>query len=947
MPPHSFAEWVIGRNITRNAPRCCRQTSAPRPQRPVVTAKVTTDDESEEDTVHLTYPSTARRLFKHLAPQADPLISSDPGPQPDQDPKPDSKANRDPNPDADVPLLSPATSSDDPIAEGASPGPETQNGSPGTDEEPTESSSGSSSSSFEAARPCDCHKCLREKRKQRRVSRLRLKSKFRAEMEAAGLSESDLLSSSPSSSSSSSSGGNNSRYSAKSTKNKMNVALSEPGSFFDPVTAESQNLEPEEIAPKKDGEEARPGADKKQSESEVQEKKRTKKQKSLAQTRDLTSPSGRAEVVHMEHGVGETFSAPPNAFFDYQNGFCKVYNAHSAQVYGNPYPIPIYNSPPHFHQYGGSGWNSCCQSSCGGCSNNTTSWHEASEVPRQEEVKKGSAATPEEAVKDPPPQASPIQAKGAGSPVRSVSKKVLSENEQAAGTENNVGPGYTMSAANNDNVGGWGAANEAENTDWENGTGGSANNTDWGNGAGGSVDNAGWGAPDDSNNNNNSGDFVGAGNNSNSWVSSTGKPWGGSSKNTTSSYSPIQDARNVDESWGAGSDQSTWGGRPTAWRASSRKIQDGNRSQWNRRANNEGAGTTEDSWNKAMSRLPSEQKKASGNRIPSDALNNAGPHGSPPNQQHDGNGWGRNPHIESGSEWPIRSTDGWGGSSERAWEGDRNVSRKNPETSWDKTPQQGSSCHGWNESQSQGPGARGPQGSNKSRSDFQRHQDGFASRNKRDRWGPKSHEIRETAGRGRENSRNETNANAGFSSRGAAGPSNSGGHGFQQRFYGATFGQNQPGEPAYGWSNDYASAFSGGDAQHTSSNSNANVGSPDRVPERAPRSRKEGSSSHNREGHPSPAFADRNVLPFPSERDVTSGSTAGSYWESDGRQDSFKPMPGGWNDDGPYHLPSWGNPSMAQNPDSPVDTPRSRQGGSKEIENEPDGWIQTLSNKTW
>ncbi|KAI1777721.1 hypothetical protein F4818DRAFT_323662 [Hypoxylon cercidicola] len=52
MPPNSFCEWMVGRNVVRN--------KAPRKPRPVFSVALETDDESENDTLKLTYPRTGR-----------------------------------------------------------------------------------------------------------------------------------------------------------------------------------------------------------------------------------------------------------------------------------------------------------------------------------------------------------------------------------------------------------------------------------------------------------------------------------------------------------------------------------------------------------------------------------------------------------------------------------------------------------------------------------------------------------------------------------------------------------------------------------------------------------------------------------------------------------------------------------------------------------------------
>ncbi|XXH04868.1 Dephospho-CoA kinase cab5 [Hypoxylon texense] len=52
MPPNSFCEWMIGRNVVRK--------KAPKKPRPVFSMALETDDESEQDTLKLTYPRTGR-----------------------------------------------------------------------------------------------------------------------------------------------------------------------------------------------------------------------------------------------------------------------------------------------------------------------------------------------------------------------------------------------------------------------------------------------------------------------------------------------------------------------------------------------------------------------------------------------------------------------------------------------------------------------------------------------------------------------------------------------------------------------------------------------------------------------------------------------------------------------------------------------------------------------
>ncbi|KAI4870920.1 hypothetical protein F4820DRAFT_402389 [Hypoxylon rubiginosum] len=52
MPPNSFCEWMVGRNVVRN--------KAPKKPRPVFSVALETDDDSEQDTLKLTYPRTGR-----------------------------------------------------------------------------------------------------------------------------------------------------------------------------------------------------------------------------------------------------------------------------------------------------------------------------------------------------------------------------------------------------------------------------------------------------------------------------------------------------------------------------------------------------------------------------------------------------------------------------------------------------------------------------------------------------------------------------------------------------------------------------------------------------------------------------------------------------------------------------------------------------------------------
>ncbi|KAI1769536.1 hypothetical protein GGR53DRAFT_3604 [Hypoxylon sp. FL1150] len=51
MPPNSFTEWMIGRNVSRQKPRS---------PRPVLSFALETDDEAESDTLRVTYPRTGR-----------------------------------------------------------------------------------------------------------------------------------------------------------------------------------------------------------------------------------------------------------------------------------------------------------------------------------------------------------------------------------------------------------------------------------------------------------------------------------------------------------------------------------------------------------------------------------------------------------------------------------------------------------------------------------------------------------------------------------------------------------------------------------------------------------------------------------------------------------------------------------------------------------------------
>lgn len=55
MPPNSFVEWTVGRNILRHVSKGRRPASGG--QRLIIRAELTTDDESEQDTIHITYPA--------------------------------------------------------------------------------------------------------------------------------------------------------------------------------------------------------------------------------------------------------------------------------------------------------------------------------------------------------------------------------------------------------------------------------------------------------------------------------------------------------------------------------------------------------------------------------------------------------------------------------------------------------------------------------------------------------------------------------------------------------------------------------------------------------------------------------------------------------------------------------------------------------------------------